>query len=211
MIARRPASPRRCRALLADARTAPIVLLEAARDLGNVGACVRVAAAADVAGVLATGVHDPWDPAALRGERRLALRAARRRVGEESLRTGCPTDLLVAIDPEGEELRPGQLPARAILAFGGERQGLSEELLGRADARVRLPMRDGRLEPQPRHVGGRVALRLAAPEGALRLLTRRGGGRPLGAPPTPTADGEHGRDEHRGGVPVVEAREHGHA
>ena len=34
-------------AVLADPRAAPVVLLEDPRDLGNMGACVRVAAAAD--------------------------------------------------------------------------------------------------------------------------------------------------------------------
>jgi TrmH family RNA methyltransferase len=50
---------------------------------------------------------------------------------------------LLALDPEGEELRPGIVPARALLAFGTERDGLSERLLERADARLRLPMRAG--------------------------------------------------------------------
>src|SRR5262249_2747152 len=54
-------------ALLADPRPAPVVLLEDPRDLGNMGACVRVAAAADAAGVITTGSHDPWHPDALRG------------------------------------------------------------------------------------------------------------------------------------------------
>src|SRR6202011_6401534 len=54
-------------AVLADERPTPVVLLEDPRDLGNMGACVRVAAAADVAGVLTTGSHDPWHPDALRG------------------------------------------------------------------------------------------------------------------------------------------------
>ena len=35
--------------------------------MGNMGACVRVAAAADAAGVLTTGGNDPWHPDALRG------------------------------------------------------------------------------------------------------------------------------------------------
>ncbi len=47
-------------ALLQAPTGAPIVLLEDPRDLGNMGACVRVAAGADAAGVLTTGSHDPW-------------------------------------------------------------------------------------------------------------------------------------------------------
>ncbi len=146
-------------ALLVDARPAPIVLLEQPRNLGNLGACVRVAAAADIAGVLTTGIHDPWDPAALRGSAGLhyalpvahlggdtqaQLGDARREWASAGTGpTGEGTRPLVAVDPDGEDLRPDRLPARAILAFGSERQGLSEELLGQADALVRLPMRNG--------------------------------------------------------------------
>ncbi|HYM45791.1 MAG TPA: TrmH family RNA methyltransferase [Solirubrobacteraceae bacterium] len=128
-------------AVLADDRAAPIVLLENPRDLGNMGACVRVAAAADAAGVLTTGGHDPWHPDALRGAAGLhyALPVAR-------LPEGLPPVLdrpLLALDPAGEELDPGALPARAVLAFGTERQGLSPALLERADARIAIPMRPG--------------------------------------------------------------------
>ncbi len=52
---------------LADPRPAAMVLLEDPRTMGNMGACVRVAAAADAAGVLTTGDNDPWHPEALRG------------------------------------------------------------------------------------------------------------------------------------------------
>ena len=36
-----------------------------------------------------------------------------------------------------------ELPARAVLAFGTERHGLSAELLASADARIAIPMRAG--------------------------------------------------------------------
>jgi TrmH family RNA methyltransferase len=146
-IARRPQID--VEALLLDARLAPVVLLEAPRDLGNIGACVRVAAASDVAGVLTTGIHDPWDPAALRGGAGLHFALPVARLGADALervRAGGGTGErrpLVALDPDGAPLRPERLPARAILAFGAERRGLSPQLLARADARVCLPMRGG--------------------------------------------------------------------
>ncbi len=158
-IARRP--PTDADALLAGARSAPIVLLEGPSDLGNIGACVRVSAAAEAAGVITTGIHDPWDPAALRGSAGLHFALPVARLGEEALELISPTQTpahtvpvlpaggpseprpLIALDPDGEPLRPGELPARSILAFGAERQGLSQELLDRADARVCLPMRAG--------------------------------------------------------------------
>jgi RNA methyltransferase, TrmH family len=128
-------------AILADERAAPVVLLEDPRDLGNLGACVRVAAAADAVGVLSTGSHDPWSPDALRGGAGLqfALPVARL----DSLAALDGSRPLLALDPSGEPLQPSELPARAVLAFGTERYGLSDELLARADAQISIPMRAG--------------------------------------------------------------------
>jgi TrmH family RNA methyltransferase len=126
-------------ATLADPREAPAVLLEDPRNMGNIGACVRVAAAADAAALLSTGEHDPWYPDAVRGA--AGLHFALPVTSIESLP---PSERpLLAIDPEGEDLRPGQLPPRAVLAFGTERHGLTSELLARADARIAIPMREG--------------------------------------------------------------------
>src|SRR4051794_27256410 len=122
-------------AVLADPR--PVILLEQPRHLGNVGACVRVAAAADAAGLLTTGPSDPWHPDAVRGAAGLHYALPVARV-DELPQSGRP---LVALDPAGEPLTA--LPPRAILAFGTERHGLSDDLLERADARVALPMRAG--------------------------------------------------------------------
>ncbi len=136
-IARRPeADPA---AVLAAPGPNPVVLLEDPRTMGNMGACVRVAAAAGAAGVLTTGGNDPWHPDALRGAAGLHYALPVAAVGElpDSDRA------LIAIDPGGEDLRPGELPERAVLAFGTERYGLSDELLARADARLGIPMREG--------------------------------------------------------------------
>jgi TrmH family RNA methyltransferase len=138
-IARRPAVD--LARVLADPRPAPIVLLEDPRSLGNLGACVRVAAAADAAGLLSTGSHDPWHPDVLRGAAGLHYALP---VAHVDGPPGCAGDRpLVALDPDGEPLRPAQLPPRALLAFGGERHGLSAALLAAADARVAIPMRAG--------------------------------------------------------------------
>ena len=139
-IAARP--PQNLAALLSDPRRAPVVVLEDPRDLGNLGACVRVAAAADAAGVLSTGTHDPWHPDVLRGAAGLhfALPVMRLADIEQLQDTKRP---LLAIDPAGDPLVPAELPERALLAFGTERYGLSEELGVRAEARVSIPMRSG--------------------------------------------------------------------
>jgi TrmH family RNA methyltransferase len=135
-VARRPRQLDRD-SLLAAPEPAPVILLEDPRHLGNLGACVRVAAAAGAAGVLTTGRQDPWHPDALRGSAGLhfALPVVRSRTIETG---GRP---LVALDPDGDPLDPAAVDPRAVLAFGTERDGLSDELLARADARLALPMR----------------------------------------------------------------------
>ena len=136
-IARRPAVD--LPAALADVEPAPAVLLEEPRNMGNIGACIRVAAAAGAAALITTGENDPWHPDAVRGAAGLqfALPVAAVEALPQSDRP------LLAIDPDGEELAPGSLPPRAVLAFGTERHGLSGEVFERAEARVSIPMREG--------------------------------------------------------------------
>ncbi|HWE11079.1 MAG TPA: TrmH family RNA methyltransferase [Solirubrobacteraceae bacterium] len=120
-------------------RDKPVVLLENPRDLGNVGAVIRVAAAADAAAVLTTGDRDPWDPRAIRGSAGLhfALPVLRSPPGPVADRP------LVAVDPEGESLGAEIIPPGAVLAFGTERHGLTDDVLDRAAMRLRIPMRPG--------------------------------------------------------------------
>jgi TrmH family RNA methyltransferase len=91
---------------------------------------------------MTTGRQDPWHPDALRGSAGLHFALPVHRL--RAVRTGDRE--LVALDPEGEVLDPGgvrSLPAAAVLAFGTERDGISDELLAAADRRVALPMAPG--------------------------------------------------------------------
>jgi TrmH family RNA methyltransferase len=121
------------------ARDRPIVLLENPRDLGNVGAAIRVAAAAASAAVLTTGDHDPWDPRAIRGSAGLhfALPVLRVPPGTTFDRP------LVAVDPDGDAAGLRRIPPDAVLAFGTERHGLTEPTRAAAEMRIRIPMREG--------------------------------------------------------------------
>jgi len=136
-IARRPAST--LTAMLSDPVQAPIVLLENPRNMLNIGAAIRVSAAAGAAGVITCGTQDPWHPAAIIASAGLhfALPVARAQSLPASKRP------LVVIDPEGETLQPGSIPANAVLVFGAERQGVSHRLIASADQCVSIPMCDG--------------------------------------------------------------------
>lgn len=136
-IARRPAD--RVDEVVATDDGRPVVVLEHPSHLGNVGAAVRVAAATDAAGLVVIGSADPWHPQAIRGGAGLqfALPVAGRALLPEGSRP------LVAVTPDGDVAAASALPRGAILAFGTERGGLSDDLAQRATERVRLPMRPG--------------------------------------------------------------------
>jgi len=134
-VARRPRVD--VAAVLGATAGPPVVLLEDPRHLGNVGAVVRVAAAAGAAGVLVTGPRDPWDPAALRGSAGLHFALPVGRADRDAL----GARPLVVLDPAGDPL--GELPDAALLAFGSERHGISRALSARATLRLRIPMRAG--------------------------------------------------------------------
>ncbi|MCP3755118.1 RNA methyltransferase [Streptomyces sp. TBY4] len=118
-------------------RTAPIVVLDNPRNLGNVGAVVRLAAGFGATGVLTRGDLDPWHPNVVRAGAGLHYATTVDRVELETL----PPGPLYALDPEGEDIRALTLPDDALLAFGSERHGISPELRARADHLVSLPMR----------------------------------------------------------------------
>ncbi|MFD5147134.1 TrmH family RNA methyltransferase [Streptomyces sp. NPDC058401] len=118
-------------------RTAPIVLLDNPRNLGNVGAVVRLAAGFGATGVLTRGDLDPWHPNVVRAGAGLHYATTVDRVELDAL----PSGPLYALDPEGEDIRALTLPDEALLAFGSERHGISPELRARADHLVSLPMR----------------------------------------------------------------------
>lgn len=136
-LARRPAADPS--GVLAATGPSPVVFLDRPNHLGNLGAVVRVSAAAGAAAVLTSGERDPWHPTALRGSAGLHFALPVTRVAALPP-AGRP---VVAIDPEGRSLWDAAIPPRAILAFGGERRGLGEELLESAQLRVAIPMRPG--------------------------------------------------------------------
>lgn len=117
-------------------RDTPLVLLDGPRHPGNVGAVVRVAAAAGAAGVAVTGALDPWAPAVLRGSAGLhyALPVL-------SCLPAEPAGPVVVLDADGDPAAP--LPADATLVVGSERHGVGEQLRSRAHAVLALPMRPG--------------------------------------------------------------------
>lgn len=135
-LAVRPSRAGHLATLTRTPRTAPVVVLDNPRHLGNAGAVIRLAAGFGATGVVTTGTLDPWHPTVVRGGAGLHFATAVERLTVAEL----PPGPVLALDPEGEDIRSLKLPDDALLAFGSERSGLSPELRARADQLVALPM-----------------------------------------------------------------------
>lgn len=112
------------------------VALDGVQDPGNVGTIVRLAAAFDAAGVLLLpGSADPFGPKAIRSSAGAILHVPVAGITvAELLGANVP---LVATAMNGQVVDP---PARnAVLVFGNEGAGVSQELLQRA-ALLAIPM-----------------------------------------------------------------------
>lgn len=116
-----------------------VLTLDRPRHLGNLGAAIRVAAAAGAGGVLVLDGPDPWHPTAVRTAAGLQYALACAAVASLP-ETGRP---VVALDPDGVALGSTAIPEDALVLVGTERGGLTPALLARADQRVAIPMRAG--------------------------------------------------------------------
>ncbi|MCD9143826.1 TrmH family RNA methyltransferase [Streptomyces albireticuli] len=136
-LAARPARRANLDTLSRAPRRAPVVVLDNPRNLGNVGAVIRLAAGFGATGVVTTGDLDPWHPNAVRAGAGLHYATAVERLPLPEL----PPGPLYVLDPEGDDIRSVTLPDDALIAFGSERHGISPELRERATRLVALPMR----------------------------------------------------------------------
>jgi tRNA G18 (ribose-2'-O)-methylase SpoU len=152
-LAVRPSREANLEALRRIPRTAPVVVLDNPRNLGNAGAVIRLAAGFGATGVVTTGTLDPWHPTVVRGGAGLHFATAVERLAVSEL----PPGPVFALDPEGDDIRGLKLPDDAVLAFGSERTGLSADLRARTDHLVSLPMRP---QVSSSHRATRVAMTL---------------------------------------------------
>ena len=136
------------------------------QDPGNVGALVRAGEAAGASGLVAVGASaDPLGWKALRAAMGSAFRLPLARVADfEALLVAVHAAQLqvVALDSAaGVAPQDLDLARPTCFALGGEGHGLSDAVLSRADARLRLPMRPP-VESLNVTVAGALALYAAA-------------------------------------------------
>lgn len=128
--------PRASAAEILGRRDTIAVALDGVQDPGNVGTIVRLAAAFDAAGVLLLpGCADAFGAKAIRASVGAILTVpVARMTAQELFDAGVP---LHATAMDGER---GDPPARnAVLVFGNEGAGVSQEVLGRA-GKLAIPM-----------------------------------------------------------------------
>jgi len=137
-------------AVLAEARSDRLVVLEGLGDASNVGASFRNALAFGVGAVfLAPGTADPLYRKAIRVSSGATVALPFTRLADwprdlERLRGAGYT--VLALTPRAEAVDIGELgdrrplPARLALLLGTEGRGLSAEALAAADLQVRIPM-----------------------------------------------------------------------
>ncbi len=122
-----------------SAREGRAVILDHPRSPHNVGAVIRVAAACGIAGVVILGEVDPWHPSVVRGAAGLQFA-----VPVLQLDTLPATDHpLIALHEVGTPLPEATIPENALLVFGNERRGISQELRKRAAQTISIPMQEG--------------------------------------------------------------------
>ena len=112
------------------------IALDGVQDPGNVGTIVRLAAAFDAAGVLLLpGCADPFGPKAIRSSAGAILNVPVASISmDDLLNCGLP---LHAADASGAIIDPPS--AGAVLIFGNEGAGVSEELMRRTTP-IAIPM-----------------------------------------------------------------------
>lgn len=120
-----------------------VVFLEDPRDLENIGAVIRVCAAADIATVVISGPVDIWHPAVIRGAAGLQYALPVLNISLGELRKHFPKRKIFALDPLGEDITKFHIPKDTILIFGTERSGITDKTLELSDQIIRLPMKEG--------------------------------------------------------------------
>ncbi len=149
-VAQMPRRPGLDPAVLNNAETGLLVLVDGVRDPGNLGTIIRCADAYGAGGViLLKGTVDPFNPKTLRATMGAVFRVPLLQVDNPDCLPGVLQSSewkVVAGDPAAERhIHNCDLSGRVIVAVGGEAAGFSEQIERFFPERVSIPM-PGRAE-----------------------------------------------------------------
>lgn len=128
--------------LLAD-KGSPLVILEDPRDLDNIGACIRVAAARGCRGLLISGSSNPWHAHAIRSGAGCSWAFPVQGITDGELSKILMGETVFACSDEGTGIYDMDVPQDAIYVFGTEREGINPKTRSNASHIISLPMRAG--------------------------------------------------------------------
>lgn len=118
-----------------------IIFLENPRDIDNVGAVMRVAAAAGAGAVCVSGEVNSWHIHAIRAGAGLQFALNVTNITDiDAISDGRK---IYTCDADGENMKEITIEKNAILVFGTERDGISEKLRKRSDKIISIPMQRG--------------------------------------------------------------------
>lgn len=118
----------------------PIVFLEEPHDTKNVGATVRVAAAYGVAALCVSGEINPWHAGCIKSGSGLHFAISIFKV--KNLEEISQDRMTVACDADGENMYESATPKNAVLVFGTERYGITDNVKKAVDKTISIPMQD---------------------------------------------------------------------
>ena len=118
-----------------------IVFLENPRDIDNVGAVMRVAAGAGASSVCVNGEVNPWHLHAIRAGAGLQFALTVKHV--KNIAEIAQDRKFYACDADGENMKELIIGQSAVLIFGTERDGISEDLKKQVDTIISIPMLEG--------------------------------------------------------------------
>ena len=123
-----------------------IVVLEELGISGNIGNIIRTSLALDVGGMVLLNMDplDLYDRRLIRASRgymfKLPIMTASTKEFLDHCKTNNETLLVTVMDGEKSVQEIASIPERLLIVFGGEKQGVSPDVEGAANLRVRIPI-----------------------------------------------------------------------
>ncbi len=148
--------------LSSSARPHNFIVVDRIQDPGNLGAIIRTADAAGMAGVvMLPNTTDPFSPKTLRSSTGSIFRIPIVNVDSfDKIREYCKSQdvsLVVTCLKDSEDLYSSNFNKPCAIVIGNEASGVSEEIIASADTKIRIPMY-GSVESLNASVAGAIVM-----------------------------------------------------